>query len=104
MSSSPLQPDEMKELARRLRMHVLQMTSRAKSSHIGSSFSMVELLISLYGKHLRVRPAEPAWPGRDRFILSKGHACAALYAVLAESGFFPVTWLNEFYLDGARLA
>ena len=80
------------------------MTSRAKSSHIGSSFSMVELLVVLYGGVLRVRPNEPQWDARDRFILSKGHACAALYAVLAEKGFFPLTWLDDFYLDGAHLA
>jgi transketolase len=95
---------EMRELALRLRKHVLQMTNRAKSSHIGSSFSMIELLVALYGKHLRVRPSEPSWPERDRFILSKGHACAGLYAILAERGFFPLSWLNDFYLDGSRLA
>ena len=65
---------------------------------------MVELLIVLYGEVLQVRPQEPAWPGRDRFLLSKGHACAALYAVLAERGFFPLNWLDDFYLDGGHLA
>jgi len=92
------------ELANRIRVQVLAMTGRAKSSHIGSSYSMVELLTVLYGGFLRVDPARPGWPDRDRFILSKGHACAALYAILAEKGFFPLAWLDNFYLDGSRLA
>jgi transketolase len=66
--------------------------------------SAIELLVLLYGRILRVDPSDPQWPDRDRFLLSKGHSCAALYAVLAESGFFPVEWLDDFYLDGSRLA
>lgn len=80
------------------------MTNRAKSSHVGSSLSMAELLAVLYAKVLRVKPDDPDWSERDRFILSKGHGCAALYAVLAESGFFPLEWLETFYLNGSRLA
>ena len=80
------------------------MTHQAKSSHVGSSLSMVELLAVLYGKVLRVRPEQPDWPDRDRFILSKGHGCAAYYAVLAEAGFFPLDWLDTFYQNGSRLA
>ena len=79
--------EEYRAVARRVRLHVLQMTHRARSSHVGSSFSMVELLTVLYGEVLQVRPEDPGWAGRDRFLLSKGHACAALYAVLAERGF-----------------
>lgn len=94
----------LKQLAKKIRLHVLEMTHRAKSSHIGSSFSMVELLTVLYSEILRVRPDEPEWPDRDRFILSKGHACAALFAVLAEKGFFPKSWLDDFYLNGSHLA
>jgi transketolase len=62
------------------------------------------MLVVLYGGVLRVDAAKPAWPDRDRFILSKGHACTALYAVLAEVGFFPEEWLRRFYVDGAQLA
>jgi len=92
-------------LARRIRVHVVRMTSRANSSHIGSSFSMSELLAVLYGGGvLRVDPACPDWPERDRFILSKGHGCAGLYAALAEAGFFPLPELDTFYLNGTRLA
>jgi transketolase len=98
------QHEKLVELARRIRFHVLCMTHRAKSAHVGSCFSIVELLVVLYAKTLRVRPAEPAWPERDRFLLSKGHGAAALYAILAESGFFPSSWLDTFYLDGTKLA
>jgi len=91
-------------LARRIRLQTLHMIHKAKSSHIGSGFSIADLLAVLYTKILRVDPARPGWPERDRFILSKGHACAALYAVLAERGFFPASWLDGFYQDGSRLA
>ena len=83
--SKPLPAD----LARRIRKHVVLMTSRANSAHIGSSLSVADILAVLYGKVLRFRAQEPDWPERDRFILSKGHSCAALYAVLAESGYEP---------------
>ena len=91
------------ELARAVRMHVLKMTHRARSSHVGTCLSMVDLLAVLYGRVLRVDPAEPDRPERDRFVLSKGHGCAALYAVLAECDFFPRSWLDRFYLDGSKL-
>jgi transketolase len=90
-------------LALSIRRHVLTMTNRAKSSHIGTNFSMAELLAVLYNGVLRIDPGNPTAPDRDRFILSKGHGCAALYAVLAERGFFPLEWLDTFYLNGSRL-
>jgi transketolase len=102
-SSNSRHPD-LKALANRLRHHVLWMTHRAGSSHIGTNFSMIELLAVLYGSILRVAPDIPDWPNRDRFILSKGHGCAALYAVLAERGFFPLEWLESFYLNDSILA
>ena len=92
------------ELAKRIRQRTLGMIRRARSSHIGGAFSMAEVLAALYAGVLRIDPERPGWPDRDRLILSKGHACAALYAVLAERGFFPQEWLNEFYQDGGRLA
>jgi transketolase len=64
---------------------------------------MIELLVVLYARILRVDPARPVWPERDRFILSKGHGCAALYALLANLGFFPRQWLETFYQNGSRL-
>ncbi len=96
--------DYYRSLAKRVRQHVLRMTHRAKSAHVGTSFSMVELLAVLYGGVLRVDPVHPTWDERDRFILSKGHGCAGLYAVLAECGFIPLAWLDDFCKDGARLA
>ena len=92
------------ELARRIRLHSVLMTSRANASHIGSSLSMADLMAVLYGELLRFDPQRPDWPERDRFILSKGHGCAALYAVLAETGYFPVERLETFYQDGSPLA
>lgn len=90
-------------LARTIRLDALKMVHNSGASHIGSSFSMAELLAVLYGKVLRVDPEKPDWPERDRFILSKGHGCAGLYAILAERGFFPRDWLTSFYKDGGRL-
>jgi len=91
-------------LAQKIRQTVLEMTHRAGSSHVGTSLSMADLLAALYGGVLNVRPEEPEWEERDRFILSKGHGCAGLYAILAEKGFFPKDWLEDFYQNGARLA
>ncbi len=96
--------EHMKDLARRIRGHALRMVHRAKASHIGSCFSMADLLAVLYGGVLRIRPDEPDWPGRDRLLVSKGHAAAAVYASLAEAGFFPTSWLDTYCQDGTRLA
>lgn len=93
----------LESFANRVRKHVIEMTHRGKSSHVGTSFSMVELLVVLYEEILNVRPEDPQWESRDRFVLSKGHGCAGLYAILAEKGFFPVSWLETYYLDGSPL-
>ena len=95
--------EQFKTFAKVIRINVLKMTQRAKSAHVGSSFSMADLLTVLYTHTLRVNPSQPSWPDRDRFILSKGHACAGLYAVLALRGFFPKTWLDNFYMNGSHL-
>jgi len=91
-------------LAKKIRVQAAHMIHRAKSSHLGSAFSMADLLAVLYGRILQIDPKHPDAPERDRFILSKGHACAALYVVLAERSFFPKEWLADFYQDGAQLA
>lgn len=94
-----------KALAKRVRLHALRMTSRGGSSHIGSAFSIADVLAVLYGGGvLRVDPSDPQWELRDRFIISKGHAGAALYAVLAETGFFSVERLKDHYRDGSSLS
>lgn len=91
-------------LATRIRRHALLMTSRGGSSHIASVFSMADIVAVLYGGVLRVDPARPRWTGRDRFILSKGHAGAGIYAALAERGFFPVATLDAHCRDGSDLS
>src|SRR2546425_5148951 len=96
--------DPLKHLAARIRYLTLMMVHNAKSSHIGTCYSMAELLAVLYGRVLRVDPQQPDLPDRDRFILSKGHGAAALYAVLAERGFFDIALLDTFYQNGSRLA
>ena len=78
------------EKARQLRLDILDMTTQAGSGHPSSSFSAVEILVALFFSGiLRHRPGDPWWPGRDRFIMSKGHAAPLLYAVLAAAGYFP---------------
>lgn len=92
------------ELALHVRRHVVRMTHLGNSSHVGSALSIADLMAVLYGKILRVDPANPKWSDRDRFILSKGHAGAAVYATLAECGFFPVEDLAGHYQDGSKLS
>jgi transketolase len=79
------------------------MTSAGGSSHVGSALSIADLLAVLYTT-MNVYPDDPSNSERDRFILSKGHAGAAVYAVLAESGFFPIEWLKTHYQDGSLLS
>ncbi len=93
-----------KKLSQKIRLHSLRMTSRGESSHIGSVFSMADILAVLYAKILRYDPKRPKWEDRDRFILSKGHAGAGVYAVLAECGFFPISKLDDHYKDGSDLS
>ena len=94
---------ESKNLASQVRKHVLRMTSSGKSSHIGSALSIADILAVLYST-MSIFPNDPKNPQRDRFILSKGHAVAAVYAVLAESGFFDVDVLKTHYQDGSILS
>jgi transketolase len=91
------------ELARRIRRHALTMVHGAKSSHIGTCLSMADILAVLYAEVLRVDPAAPRSPVRDRLVVSKGHGAAAMYAVLAERGFFPVDDLKTYCRDGSSL-
>jgi transketolase len=92
------------DLALRLRRHVVRMCSLGGSSHVGSALSMADIVAVLYGDVLRFDAANADWRERDRFILSKGHAGACIYAVLAEQGFFPVETLDQHYRNGSRLS
>ncbi|NQU75562.1 MAG: transketolase [Planctomycetes bacterium] len=92
------------DLARRIRARSLRMVHEARASHIGACLSIADLLAVLYSQTLRVDPVNPNRPDRDRFILSKGHAAAVLYAVLAERGFFPARLLRQYCKDGSIFA
>jgi transketolase len=91
-------------LAKKIRIHALRMTSIGGSSHIASSFSIADILAVLYSRVLKLRPKDPQWESRDRFILSKGHAGAAIYATLAETGFFSIEKLTTHYQNGSNLS
>jgi transketolase len=90
-------------VADRVREHIVGMCAGPEGGHLGGSLSLVEILTTLYFGVLRVDPRRPADPGRDILILSKGHGALALYAVLAERGFFPVGELATFGQPGSRL-
>lgn len=83
--------EELQAKGKLLRKHIIRMTTAAGSGHPSSSLSAVEMITALYfGGFMKYRPQEPLWPGRDRFILSKGHAVPVLYAAMAEAGYFSV--------------
>ena len=92
------------ELARKVRIHAVKMVNKGGSSHIGSVLSIVDILAVLYGRVMQYRSNEPKWVNRDRFILSKGHAGAGVYAALAESGFMSIDKLKTHYQDGSDLS
>jgi transketolase len=86
-----------------VREHVLAMGAGPIGAHVGGSLSATDILVALYFDVLRVRPREPRWAGRDHFVLSKGHAGAALYATLAERGFLPRAELATYGCSDGRL-
>jgi len=93
--SQPRDHAALENTARRIRRHIIEMTGAAKSGHPGGSLSAVEILVALYfGGVLRHDPQRPDWIDRDRFLLSKGHGCPVLYAVMAEAGYTPVDELK----------
>ena len=95
--------DTVGRLARDVRVAAIKMVAGAQASHIAGALSMADLLAVLYSGILRVRPEDPDWSERDRFILSKGHSCAALYAALALRNFIPMEELSSYGQDGSRL-
>ncbi|MCH2311522.1 MAG: transketolase [SAR202 cluster bacterium] len=94
---------EIKDLARRVRVNVLNMVAKANSGHPGGSLSETDILAVLYGKVMKHDPSNPDLLDRDRFILSKAHACPGLYAVLAETGYFEVKELDTFRQIDSRI-
>ncbi len=101
-----LSGDEVKKLeerAKTVRRHIVSMIGEAASGHPGGSLSVVEMLVALYFHVMRIDPKRPDWPDRDRLVLAKGHAAPALYAVLAEAGYFPVEVLKTLRKFGSIL-
>ena len=90
---------DLRKVANRVRQGALQLIYQAGSGHPGGSLSAADLLAYLYAKELRFDPARPDWSDRDRFVLSKGHACPALYAVAAEFGFIAPLWGFAIFLS-----
>ena len=101
---APIDTSDARVLAWLIRRHGLEMTHISRGSHIGAIFSVAEIMAVLYTGVLNVDPANPKMEGRDRLILSKGHAGASVYAALAERGFFPVEELSTHYANGSRLS
>ncbi len=93
-----------KQLAWKIRRHGIEMTHLSGGSHIGAVLSVADIVATLYTDVMKYDPANPDWSERDRFILSKGHAGASIYAALAESGFFAIEELKTHYADGSRLS
>ena len=94
---------ELERIASETRRLIVETIHRAQAGHLGGPLSAADLLVALYFDVLRVDPARPAWPERDRFILSKGHSSVALYAVLAQRGYFPIAELATFDAVDSRL-
>lgn len=96
---------KIKELAKQVRKDILfsAFSAGARSAHIGGALSIVEIITTLYGGIMKFNPKNPLDPNRDRFILSKGHACLALYSVLAETGYFKREELKNFEKSGSFL-
>lgn len=93
----------LEERARAIRRGILEVSYRAGKGHVGAAFSVAEIMAVLYFDVMRIKPEEPDWPGRDRFILSKGHACTALYSALFQRGFFEEGIFLSYCRDGGRL-
>jgi len=88
--------DSLEKKAKEVRRSIVTLFGKAGGGHFGGSLSAVEIVVGLYYKVLRIRPSEPNWPDRDRFILSKGHSCPALYTVLADKGYFSKKVFDKF--------
>lgn len=94
---------DLETMARQLRVEILKMLNTAKSGHTGGSLSAIDVLTVLYFHAMRHDPSNPAWADRDQFVLSKGHAAPALYACLAQAGYFPIEDLKNLRRLGSHL-
>ena len=103
MSVDPVVKRDLQAKAVQVRKMILEAVCAAGAGHVGGPLSMVEITLALYFKMMRVDPKNPTWPDRDRFVLSKGHSCVALYAVLALKGFFPAAEVNTYDAIDSRM-
>lgn len=103
MPTATTAPTDLKSLTKQMRLDIIRMIEAAGNGHPGGSLSIIDILTVLYWKFLKHDPKKPDWDGRDRFILSKGHACPALYAVMAYRGYFPVADLMNLRKLGSPL-
>jgi len=94
---------ELEELARQARVHIVRSITAARGGHLGGPLSAIDMLIALYFRILRVKPDQPDWSNRDRFVLSKGHSSIALYTALALRGYFSIDELSTFDAIDSRL-
>lgn len=104
MALSTQERQKLQDIARELRLTVIDVMAWSGGAHVGGSLSIIDILTILYFKYLDVNPADPQWDERDRFILSKGHAAAGLIPVLAKRGFFPEETLKTFNHFGSPFA
>ena len=104
LADLPLSIDGLRAMARQNRIDTARMFMAAGNGHFGSCYSCADIVTVLYFAHMRVDPAQPDWPDRDRFLLSKGHAAPTLYSALIRRGFFPEGWMDEYETQvGSRL-
>jgi transketolase len=101
--TSPKEPAHLRGLACDARQAVVKAVATARGGHLGGPLSAIDVLTALYFRVLRIRPDDPAWPQRDRFVLSKGHSSVALYAVMALRGYFPLEEVMTFDAIDSRL-
>ena len=106
LSAGPVSVEEiarLEDMARRIRVAVIRTVANRKVGHVGGPLSAADILAALYGRILRIRPDEPDWPERDRFILSKGHCALGQYGAMALAGYFDLEEMFTFNKKGARL-
>lgn len=102
MPTAPDSTSDLDRIARELRARIIRMSHDGRAPHLGSSLSCLDILVAAYWRCLKIDPAAPLDADRDRFILSKGHAAAALYATLAKRSFFDATELDTYNVAGSR--
>lgn len=103
MKDVALSVDELREISKKARLHIIEMVYGAKSGHPGGSLSIIDVLTVLYFREMHVDPVNPSDPGRDLFVLSKGHASPALYSILSLKGYFPEDLLTGFRKISSKL-